>query len=191
MRETNPIPTSRRWLTEEIVQNEPNFSRPESKCAKRTQFRPAAGGGRRELCKTKPNLGGLGHVGKESCCVRPGRGARDCGVRIADCGLKQAGRGRAPEAKCAKRTQFGPAGSVPVRAWGSMGILRAAGPRAGCACCEETPDGVTTNGDRVQNEPNFAPPQAADGGNCAKRSQTWRDWGMWAKTVVVCGSAGG
>jgi hypothetical protein len=31
--------------------------------------------------------------------------------------------------------------------------------------------GVTTNGSFVQNEPNFAPPQAADGGNRAKRSQ--------------------
>jgi hypothetical protein len=36
----------------------------------------------------------------------------------------------------------------------------------------------------VRNEPNFARPQAADGGNCAKRSQTWRDWGMWVKVVV-------
>jgi hypothetical protein len=25
----------------------------------------------------------------------------------------------------------------------------------------------------VQNEPNFAPLQAADGGNCVERSQTW------------------
>jgi hypothetical protein len=62
---------------------------PEAKCAKRTQFGPAGqgeggakrltaslqtcetnpispgrGGGRRKLRKTKPNLGGLGHVGK-------------------------------------------------------------------------------------------------------------------------------
>jgi hypothetical protein len=49
----------------------------------------------------------------------------------------------------------------------------------------KTPDGVTTNGPFVQNEPNFAPPQAADGGNCAKRSQTWVDWGMWLKAVFV------
>jgi hypothetical protein len=41
----------------------------------------------------------------------------------------------------------------------------------------------------AQNEPNFAPPQAADGGNCTKRSQTWVDWGMWAKAVVVWGVA--
>jgi hypothetical protein len=29
---------------------------------------------------------------------------------IADCGLKDAGCGRTPEAECAKQTQFGPAG---------------------------------------------------------------------------------
>jgi hypothetical protein len=110
-------------------------------------------------------------------------------LRIGDCGLRDAGRGPTPEPKCAKRTQFGPACSVPVRALGSMGTLRAAGPRAGCACCEETPDGVTTNGARVQNEPNLARPEAADGGNCAKRSQTWRDWGIWTKAVVVRGVA--
>jgi hypothetical protein len=45
---------------------------PEAKCAKRTQFRPAGGGWRRKLCKTKPNLGGLGYVGKGSCRVRRG-----------------------------------------------------------------------------------------------------------------------
>jgi hypothetical protein len=37
----------------------------------------------------------------------------------------------------------------------------------------------------VQNKPNLAPAQAADRGNCAKRSQTWGNWGMWAKAVVV------
>jgi hypothetical protein len=37
----------------------------------------------------------------------------------------------------------------------------------------------------VRNEPNFAPPQAADGGNCSKRSQTWGDWSIWAKAFVV------
>jgi hypothetical protein len=37
----------------------------------------------------------------------------------------------------------------------------------------------------VQNKPNFALGRAADGANCAKRSQTWVDWGMWEKAVVV------
>jgi hypothetical protein len=85
--------------------------------------------------QNKAKLGGTGAYGQRpsSCGARPGR-----------------------RVKRAKRTQFGPACSVPVRAWGSMGILRAAGPRAGCACCEETPDGVTTNVARVQNEPNLA-----------------------------------
>jgi hypothetical protein len=74
------------------------------------------------------------------------------------------GRGRVAGAKCAKRTQFGPAGSVPVRASGSMGILRAGGPWARRAGREETPDGVTTNGPCVQNEPNFARSRARPGG---------------------------
>ena len=43
---------------------------------------------------------------------------------------------------------------------------RAGGPRAGRAGFEETPDGVTTNGARVQNEPNF--PLAA--GECRRRN---------------------
>jgi hypothetical protein len=41
----------------------------------------------------------------------------------------------------------------------------------------------------VQNEPNFAPPQVGDGGNCAKRSQTWGDWGVWERAVVARGVA--
>jgi hypothetical protein len=41
----------------------------------------------------------------------------------------------------------------------------------------------------ARNEPNFAQAQAADRGNCAKRSQTWGKWGMWAKAVVVWGVA--
>ncbi len=38
-----------------------------------------------------------------------GRRPHDCGLRIGDCGLEDAGRGRSPEAKCAKQTQFCPA----------------------------------------------------------------------------------
>jgi len=37
----------------------------------------------------------------------------------------------------------------------------------------------------VRNEPNFAPAQVPDGVNCAKRSQTWGDWGMWVRPAVV------
>jgi hypothetical protein len=37
----------------------------------------------------------------------------------------------------------------------------------------------------VRNEANFARLRAADGGNCARRSQTWGDWGIWAKAAVV------
>jgi hypothetical protein len=35
----------------------------------------------------------------------------------------------------------------------------------------------------------FVPEQAADRGNCAKRSQTWGDWGIWAKAIIVWGVA--
>jgi hypothetical protein len=31
----------------------------------------------------------------------------------------------------------------------------------------------------------FRPAQMADGGDCAKRSQTWGDWDMWEKAAVV------
>jgi hypothetical protein len=39
------------------------------------------------------------------------------------------------------------------------------------------------------NEPNSARPGRVRGTKCAKQSQTWRDWGMWAKAVVGRGSA--
>jgi hypothetical protein len=52
-----------------------------------------------------------------------------------------------------------------------------------------TPAGGGRRRQNAQNEPNFPPPQAADGRNCAKRSQTWGDWGIWTKAVAV-GAAG-
>jgi hypothetical protein len=96
MRKTNPIspggvggglpcprPSGLAPPPKVIMQNEPNFARapgngrgpagrgarPKSDCAKRTQFRPGAGVSRRESCRTKPNLGGLGYVGKGGCRV--------------------------------------------------------------------------------------------------------------------------
>jgi hypothetical protein len=43
----------------------------------------------------------------------------------------------------------------------------------------------------VRNEPNLAARDNLPSGlcrtDCAKRSQTWGDWGTWAKTVVVRG----
>jgi hypothetical protein len=46
-----------------------------------------------------------------------------------------------------------------------------------------------SGGPIVQNEPNLPPAGAVDGENCAKRSQTWGNWGMWTKAVVVLGVA--
>jgi hypothetical protein len=36
----------------------------------------------------------------------------------------------------------------------------------------------------ARNEPSWAPQRARAGGKCAKRSQTWRDWGMWANLIL-------
>jgi hypothetical protein len=179
---TNPILPRRRRVAEEIMQNEPNFTPPQAadggNCAKRSQTWADWG------MWVKVVVWGAARPGSETCKTNPIWGPEAPRLRIGDCGLQRRRQGqqmavsvqdtaslgvewcktnpiwrrqgRAPEAKCAKRTQFGPACSVPVRALGSIGTLRAAGPRAGWVCCEETPDGVTTNGVRVQNEPNFA-----------------------------------
>ncbi len=98
---------------------------------------------------------------------------------VRDCGLKGAGRGRMAEAKCAERTQFpaGPSGTRPRR----RGPIMQNEPNFG------QPVGVPRR--IARDEPNLAPPQAGDGGNCAKQSQTWGDWGMWTKAVVVWGVA--
>jgi hypothetical protein len=79
--------------------------------------------------------------------------------------------------KRAKRTQFGDRG---LHDCGLKGTGR---------------DGVhakrTQFGGRiVRNEPNFASSQAADREDCAKRSQTWGDWGMWTKVVGEWGVPG-
>jgi hypothetical protein len=133
-------------------------------------------------------------------------------LRIGDCGLKDAGCGRAPEGKCAKRTQFpaGPGGPRSQRRGPIMQnkpnfgqrrkksggdaqppIRSGAGSTKSRGVQNEPnsarPAGVPRR--NVQNEPNLARPQAADGGNCAKRSQTWGNWGMWTKAVVVWGVA--
>jgi hypothetical protein len=99
--------------------------------------------------------------------VRPGvkRAKR---TQFPDCGLEEAGSGRMPEAKCAKRTQF-----------------RSAEQHVGQGC--PTPDQV---GGGLYEEPKrakrtqFGPAGTGDEGKCAKRSQTWRDRGIWAKAVV-------
>jgi hypothetical protein len=74
---TNPIspPVGRRHRRVN-AQNEPNFGRSRAragaKCAERTQFGPAGDMWRRKSCKTKPNLGRLGYVGRDSCHVERG-----------------------------------------------------------------------------------------------------------------------
>jgi hypothetical protein len=46
-------------------------------------------------------------------------------------------------------------------------------------------DAQPTKSRNVRNEPNWARPEAGAAGNCAKRSQTWGKWGMWAKAVLA------
>jgi hypothetical protein len=95
-------------------------------------------------------------AGEKKCKTNPicRAGPLDCGLMIADCGLREPGL----DGIRAKRTQFPPGRRRPT---------------------DET----------VQNEPNFAPPQTADAGNCAKQSQTWGDWSIWAKAAIVWGVA--
>jgi hypothetical protein len=47
--------------------------------------------------------------------------------------------------------------------------------------CKTKPISGSNRAKRTQ----FRPAGAADGADCAKRSQTWGDWGMWAKVVAV------
>jgi hypothetical protein len=125
-----------------IMQNEPNL---ESNRAKRTQFGPAGGGRRRKLCKTKPNLGRRGYMGKGTRRVGRGSagegnvqneanlGARDPGLRIGDCGLRiERPRPWAGAGGKMRKTN-------PIWATGGRS-------RAGRPTYQETPYGVTTNG---------------------------------------------
>jgi hypothetical protein len=49
--------------------------------------------------------------------------------------------------------------------------------------------GANVGGQMCKTNPICPRPEAADGENCAKRSQTWGDWGVWVKAVVARGVA--
>jgi hypothetical protein len=107
-----------------------------------------------------------------------------------------------PEAKCAKRTRFASdrvrhqrrkAQNEPNLVHFTLQTPRPPPSRAGLRA-KRTQFGPPEGGRQrriVQNEPNFAPAQAADGWNCAKRSQTWGSWGIWEKAVVLWPYPGG
>jgi hypothetical protein len=84
-----------------------------------------------------------GLAGSETCETNPICGR---GPGIADCGLKQAGPRQVPEGKCAKRTQFRPAGRQMRRTKPNLGgpgylgkgVERAAVARAEGKCAEQT-----------------------------------------------------
>jgi hypothetical protein len=120
-----------------------------------------------------------------------GPGAPDCGLMIADCGLEDAACGRAPEAKCAKRTQFG--GRIvrnePNLAWPEAECAkrtqfgRPAGPRlriVDCGlrigrCRAGMPDPR-----RVQNEANFGQSVGVPRGVVQNKANS-RAAGIWLK----------
>jgi hypothetical protein len=119
MRRTNPICPGQTWRARTGVSGQKG---PASR-ALTSNFKPQTSHcPHGKLCKTKPNLEGLGYMGKghrrvgvarsgsETCKTNPIWGPGAPRLRIEDCGLKGAGRGRVPEAKCAKRSQLGPAG---------------------------------------------------------------------------------
>jgi hypothetical protein len=114
------------------VQNEPNLALPQvgdgGDCTKRTQFRPVQGVRRRPNVQNEPNWGPP-QVGDGGDCAkrtqfpwpRAGTGGESCKTnpiwpyrrwvtgRLRETNQISPGPRRAPEAKCAKRTQFAPA----------------------------------------------------------------------------------
>jgi hypothetical protein len=84
------------------------------KTCKTNPISPGGGGRRKQNAQNEPNFARPGRTPEVKCAKRTqfgGRGPRDCGLAIADCGLKEVGRGRPTYegADRAKRTQFGPA----------------------------------------------------------------------------------
>jgi hypothetical protein len=51
--------------------------------------------------------------------------------------------------------------------------------------CKTKPIYASNRAKRTQ----FVPEQVADERDCAKRSQTWVDWSIWAKAIIVWGVA--
>jgi hypothetical protein len=187
MRKTNPISHRRRRLTDEIVQNEaklgetgvygqrrlpwgPRVGRG-VKCAKRTQFIPGWGRPAEEVVRKEPNL------------VPPGANmqnkmpASKVGVRRIDL--------RYPPKNAGRSLTWG------LLSWASnkpnLGRERKASSGYARPPIRSGPG--STKNRSVRNEPNFPASQTVDRGNCAKRSQTWRGWGMWGKAVLVWGAA--
>jgi hypothetical protein len=129
-------------------------ARPESDCAKRTQFRPPGGGRRRANAQNEPNLG------IEPCETNPissrrGRLTEEIVQNEAKpgatgvCGKRQSrGAWLARGVKCAKRTQFRPAAGAPE-----------------AECAKRTQFG-TVGGVNAQNKPNL--PRGTD-----KPSSLW------------------
>jgi hypothetical protein len=112
---------------------------PEGKCAKRTQFGPGVGGRRKRNAQNEPNL------------ARPRAGA---GGQMRKTNPIRPGREQAPEAKCAKRSQFG---SVKFE----VPSVKPEGPSPAASDFKL----------HTSNFPGTALRRHYEPGNCAKRSQ--------------------
>ncbi len=142
---TKPIPGGAGWdgaIPKPMAQNEPNFARaPGNGRGRLGPLAPC----RDRFCKTKPNLGGMGHLG-DGASGGPGspstKRAKQAQFRLS---------AKAPRAKCAKRTQF-PAGSGGTRRGGQQAIVPNK-PNLGHP--------LMPGGAIAQNEPNFRVPTPA------------------------------
>jgi hypothetical protein len=139
---------------------------------------------------------GVARPGSETCKTNPISPARtDAGGEMRKTNPIWTGRGRTPEARCAKRSQT----------WGDWGVWANAvvlwgGARLGTETCETNPiwpsrgpgpeakcakrtQFRTTAEDVGRGRPTYEEQKSA------KRTQTWWQWGIWAKAVVVWGAA--
>jgi hypothetical protein len=148
MRKTNPISPGRRRLAEEIVQNEAKLGRA-GVCWQRQLSRQAWLGGTVKRAKRTQFAPAPGVRRRPNVQNEPNS------QRHMGRGQRDGGRG----ANAQNEANLPGAAGWPSRAPRPSGL-------------GSPPTAI------VQNEPNFTRPEAAGGGNCVKRSQTWGDWGV-------------
>ncbi len=132
-----------------------------------------------------------------------GRNVRnEANSSIADCGLGMDPRRRdrscktnpiwPPGANCAKRSQFGAGGQAPA----GSNVQNEPNSRR---CRVGPSQGPWDAGQSCKTKPILPERPGMGAGcrgretplesDCAKRSQTWEDWGVWVKAVIVRGAA--
>jgi hypothetical protein len=98
--------------------------------------------------------------------------------------------GPAPGADCAKRTQFPAARMAAGAGFCQTKPIWPGQSDSGCRLCQTKPiprRGRLGGRSILRNKPNSARSVRPWQADCAKQSQTWEDWGRWAKKVMVCG----